>query len=255
MAQNSGCDTGQGHRPEGIFMVPGSETFTMSTVPDMLRTRRRVGQFSALFISIVVIFALRPFLDGFVSINILTDIFLSLTMLAAIHAVSETRSTFAIACALAFLYLFFEWAPYFGYFSDLRYISKIFGALYSVYITSLILLFIMRQTEITIEIIKAALCAYFLIGLMWSFVYLTIEVLLPGSFQFAPGTQPNHDQFIYFSFVTLTTVGYGDVTPISNGARSLAILEAVMGQFYLAVTVARLVSIHLAQHRQGVMRE
>lgn len=227
----------------------------MSTVPDMLRTRRRVGQFSALFISIVVIFALRPFLDGFVSINILTDIFLSLTMLAAIQSVSETRSTFAIACALAFLYLFFEWAPYFGYYSDLRYISKIFGALYSVYITSLILLFIMRQTEITIEIIKAALCAYFLIGLMWSFVYLTIEVLLPGSFQFAPGTQPNHDQFIYFSFVTLTTVGYGDVTPISNGARSLAILEAVTGQFYLAVTVARLVSIHLAQHRQGVMRE
>lgn len=227
----------------------------MSKVPDMLRTRRRFGQFSALFISIVVIFALRPFLDGFVSINILTDIFLSLTMLAAIHAVSEKRSTFAIACALAFLFLFFEWMPYFGYYSDFRYISKIFGALYSVYITSLILMFIMRQKEITIEIIKAALCAYFLIGLMWSFVYLTIEVLIPGSFQFPPGTQLNHDQFIYFSFVTLTTVGYGDVTPISNGARSLAILEAVMGQFYLAVTVARLVSIHLSQHREGAMRE
>jgi voltage-gated potassium channel Kch len=228
--------------------------FTMSRVGDMLRAPRRFGQFSALFISIVVIFALRPFLDGFVSINLLTDIFLSLTMLAAIHAVSENTSTFIVAVALASLFIFFEWIPYFGYFSDLRYVSKIIGALYSVYLTFLILLFIMRQKTITAEIIKAALCAYFLIGLMWSFVYLTIEVLIPGSFQFPPGTQLNHDQFIYFSFVTLTTVGYGDVTPISNGARSLAILEAVMGQFYLAVTVARLVSIHLAQHREGTMR-
>ncbi len=185
----------------------------------------------------------------------LTDIFLSLTMLAAIHAVSEKMSTFAIAFAFAFLFLFFEWMTYFGYFAELRYISKIFGALYSVYITSLILLFIMRQTEITIEIIKAAMSAYFLIGLMWSFVYLAIEVLRPGSFQVASGTTLNHDQFIYFSFVTLTTVGYGDVTPISNGARSLAILEAVMGQFYLAVTVARLVSIHLAQRGDGAMGE
>ncbi len=113
----------------------------------------------------------------------------------------------------------------------------------------------MRQTEITIEIIKAAMSAYFLIGLMWSFVYLAIEVLRPGSFQVASGTPLNHDQFIYFSFVTLTTVGYGDVTPISNGARSLAILEAVMGQFYLAVTVARLVSIHLAQRGDGARGE
>lgn len=227
----------------------------MSGDVHIFRVRRRFGQFSALFVSIVITFALRPFLDGFVSINMLTDIFLSLTMLAAIHAVSEKMSTFAIAFAFAFLFLFFEWMTYFGYFVELRYISKIFGALYSVYITSLILLFIMRQTEITIEIIKAAMSAYFLIGLMWSFVYLVIEVLRPGSFQAASGTPLNHDQFIYFSFVTLTTVGYGDVTPISNGARSLAILEAVMGQFYLAVTVARLVSIHLAQRGDGAMGE
>ncbi len=227
----------------------------MSGDVHIFRVRRRFGQFSALFVSIVITFALRPFLDGFVSINMLTDIFLSLTMLAAIHAVSEKMSTFAIAFAFAFLFLFFEWMTYFGYFAELRYISKIFGALYSVYITSLILLFIMRQTEITIEIIKAAMSAYFLIGLMWSFVYLAIEVLRPGSFQVASGTTLNHDQFIYFSFVTLTTVGYGDVTPISNGARSLAILEAVMGQFYLAVTVARLVSIHLAQRGDGARGE
>lgn len=227
----------------------------MSAAPDFLRVGRRFGQFSTLFISLVVIFALRPFLDGFVSISILTGIFLSLTMLAAIRAVSENAVTLVIAIVLAFLFLFFEWMPYFGYFSDIRYMSKIIGAIYSVYITCLILLFIMRQKEISIEIIKAAMCAYFLIGLMWSFVYLAIEVLRPGSFQFPSGTPIDHDQFIYFSFVTLTTVGYGDVTPISNGARSLAILEAVMGQFYLAVTVARLVSIHLAQHSEQTTRE
>jgi len=223
----------------------------MSWGPGIFRPRRRFGQFSALLFSIIVIFAVRPFLGDFVRINILTDIFLSVTMLAAIYAVSENALTFVVASALAFVFLFSEWMPYFGYYPELRHVSKVFGAMYSVYITSLILLFIGRQKEITLEVIKAALCAYFLIGLMWSFVYLTIEALMPGSFQGAPGEPLDYDLFIYFSFVTLTTVGYGDVTPISNGARSLAILEAVMGQFYLAVTVARLVSIHIAQHKDG----
>lgn len=75
---------------------------------------------------------------------------------------------------------------------------------------------------------------------------LNPETFQPGSFQMPQGTI-NQATFTYYSYVTLTTLGYGDITPISTPARSLALLEAMMGQLYLAVLIARLVGIHIAQ--------
>ncbi len=94
--------------------------------------------------------------------------------------------------------------------------------------------------------IMGAICAYFLMGLVWAFAYSTLEFFQPGSFQMPPGTV-NQETFAYYSYVTLTTLGYGEITPISAPARSFAILEAMIGQLYLAVLIARLVGIHIAQ--------
>ncbi len=89
-----------------------------------------------------------------------------------------------------------------------------------------------------------------LIGYGWAFVYALLDEVFPGSF--AALTEAGRNdytqrvmQFRYFSFMTLTTVGYGDVLPRSDAARTLAALEAVMGQIYLTVLVARLVGLHI----------
>lgn len=215
-----------------------------------LLTRIFWGRFSALLFSIVLIFALRPFLEGFVKINILTDLFLLVTLLSAIYAVSPRRSSFLIAVALAFPYFILEWSAYLVSAPLVRDLAKLFGALFTGYVLVFILSFIVHQEEVTAEVIKAAVCGYFLIGLMWGFVYLFLESLQPGSFKTAGSGTVNHGHFIYFSFVTMTTLGYGDTTPVSSAARSLAVLEAVMGQLYLAVTIARLVGIRIAQSQQ-----
>ena len=94
--------------------------------------------------------------------------------------------------------------------------------------------------------IMGAICVYFLIGLIWADVFFILETLQPGSFQIPP-EQVGQATLDYFSYVTLTTLGYGDITPISAPARSLSLLEAMMGQLYLAVLIARLVGIHIAQ--------
>ncbi len=93
----------------------------------------------------------------------------------------------------------------------------------------------------------AAICGYFLIGFMWGFIYFFLNSARPGSFQMASSSAGEQSSFIYFSFVTMTTVGYGDTTPLSNAARSLSILEAVMGQLYLAVTIARLLGAYVSR--------
>ena len=95
--------------------------------------------------------------------------------------------------------------------------------------------------------IVGAICVYLLLGVMWSIAYSVLEVVHPGSFngltEFAsPVWNPD---WIYFSFVTITTLGYGDILPLTQAARALAFAEAIAGQFYLAVLVAGLVSAYI----------
>jgi hypothetical protein len=99
------------------------------------------------------------------------------------------------------------------------------------------------------ERIFASLSLYLLFGLIFALIFAVIEELLPGSFYFPQtlspytGTRPL-SQLFYFSYVTLATLGYGDIVPISGPAKGMAILEAVIGQMYLVVVVARLVSLY-----------
>jgi hypothetical protein len=108
---------------------------------------------------------------------------------------------------------------------------------------------VMRPSRPVGDRIVGAICVYLLIGLAWSSVYETLESVAPGSFRFPVDTAwmtPGSQRFRYFSFVTLATLGYGDITPISLLAGTLASLEAVSGQLYIGITVARLVALSLA---------
>jgi voltage-gated potassium channel Kch len=109
---------------------------------------------------------------------------------------------------------------------------------------------VLRAGKITADKIYGAICVYLLVGYAWAFAYAIIEELQPGSFSGPVTTDPvdyitRVTQMRYFSFITLTTVGYGDIVPQSPVARTFATLEAVIGQIYLAVLVARLVGLHI----------
>ena len=96
--------------------------------------------------------------------------------------------------------------------------------------------------------IVGAVCIYLLMGLLWAFAYLIVEAYFPGSFNGLDGNlwQENTDTMVYYSVVTLTTLGYGDVTPEGPIAKFLAYMEAVTGVFYMAILVASLIGIRLA---------
>jgi hypothetical protein len=102
--------------------------------------------------------------------------------------------------------------------------------------------------DINLNRIVGAICVYLLLGVMWSIAYAVLEILQPGSFNgltelASPVWNPD---WIYFSFVTITTLGYGDILPMTQTARSLSFAEAIVGQFYIAVLVAGLVSAYIA---------
>ncbi len=102
--------------------------------------------------------------------------------------------------------------------------------------------------DISLNRIVGAICIYLLLGVMWSIAYSVLEFSQPGSFKGLTelaSTAWNPD-WIYFSFVTITTLGYGDITPLTQTARSLTFSEAIVGQFYIAVLVAGLVSAYIS---------
>ena len=118
---------------------------------------------------------------------------------------------------------------------------------------AVILCNIFARERITVDGVLGAVCGYLLAAGAWANVYAVVEFTLPGSFSVGAAFKEFSDWegqkalLNYFSVVTLTTMGYGDITPVRSPATALAMLEAVFGQFYIAVVVAQLVGLRLAQ--------
>jgi hypothetical protein len=101
--------------------------------------------------------------------------------------------------------------------------------------------------EVDSNRVMGSACIYLLLGIIWSSLYTVVEVLFPGSFTLAgQALAEKRFDLWYFSMVTLTTLGYGDIAPISPIAKSLAVVEAVTGQLILVILVARTVGLHTA---------
>lgn len=131
-------------------------------------------------------------------------------------------------------------------------LNSLFYIIFLFYLSIHIFRYLFETNDVSRDMIYAALCLYFIIGLIWSFIYLVIEVMTPGSFSFSNELTNYKDKLTdltYYSYVTLSTLGYGDMAPLSRSARSWAVFESIIGQFYLAVVVARLVALHLTAEK------
>jgi len=205
------------------------------------------NRFLFLLISILSFLILSPLLRGFVGISILLDIFLTAVFISAIYAVSQKKFFSLIGILLALPMFAVTWSAYFVNIAVMQLAGSCFGILFFAFMVIALLSFVFEQCEITLDVIYGAIVVYLLIAVMWAFIFKVIEGLQPGSFNITQGLGEETQLFIYYSFVTITTLGYGDVTPVTDVAKSFSFLDAVVGQIYLVVLVARLVGIHIAQ--------
>jgi len=205
-------------------------------------------RFLFLLISILSFLVLSPLLRGFIGISILLKIFLTVVFITAIYAVSQKKLFFVIGSLLAFPMLAATWSTYIVEIPSLLLVGNCFGILFFAFAVVNILSFVFEQHEVTLDVIYGAIVVYLLIAMMWALIFSLVESLQPGSFTLAQSQiQDSNFPFYYYSFVTITTLGYGEITPVTDIARSFAFLEAVVGQIYLVVLVARLVGINIAQ--------
>ena len=186
--------------------------------------------------------------------SLVSDILITLVLLAVLLAVFRGGLARAVGLAPRGVYLV---APFDAYQTVLAAVHYALQGLFLGFAVVVILGNVLRQKLVTGDEVLGAVCGYLLAAGFWANVYALTELTLPGSFSMSQEFATELDDwdrrvavFNYFSLVTLTTMGYGDVTPVRAPATMLATLEAVFGQFYIAVLVAQLVGLRLAQALQ-----
>lgn len=205
-------------------------------------------RFYYLLIALLLTIILGPLLEEFTVLRFIFDVTLSLIFVLGCFVVSQKKYVSWVALVLSIPMLLSVWIGYFGLdMPQLTLVGRFSGIAYFALVAGTILVFVFTVRTVTWEVISAALVVYLLLGAMWGFNYGVIEALQPASFSFSDHlTKQDGSGFMYYSFITLTTVGYGDITPITGIARSFSMLEGIVGQTYMAVLVARLVGLHVA---------
>ncbi len=173
------------------------------------------------------------------------DIMLTLVLIVGTLAVSRSRTALWLLgsfSALALVLRWSEWVVPLGLLPLVRDVSVMIALV--VMATAVAMNVFVAQGDVLNRLI-GAIVLYLLIATFWSLAYLMLSLEHPHSFSVPSPEDVPLMQWLYFSFSTLTTVGYGDITPVSRGARSLAMVEALLGQLYPAIILAKLVSAEM----------
>jgi len=180
-------------------------------------------------------------------------------LVSAVLAVTKTRVSMILAIGLASPIVLFQSLYFWLEITGFLILYHLFGLVFIGYVIAVIFKALFTDRKVTINTISAALCIYVLFGVIWALAYSLIEILSPGAFVAGSGEElsirfGSHDYSfsLYYSFVTISTLGYGDIVPKFMLARILAAAEAVTGQLYLAVLVARLVGLYTTQSLEKV---
>jgi len=201
-----------------------------------------------LLIALALLFFLFPFVEEVKGGELIVSILFSLVLLAAILAVADRKRVLLTALVLAIPAIGGRWINHVRPDLVSPPVFLIAGLALVAFVVVHLLRFVLRAPLLDADVLCARISAYLMLGLMWTMAYWLVDQVTPGgafSFNTNAGTRSmNGFTGFYFSFITLSTVGYGDITPVSRIARWLAALEAMTGLLYVAVLIARLVALY-----------
>ncbi len=208
------------------------------------------NKYSQLLSTLIVLFLLAPVLDGKIGLILSSVVFL-VTIMSIIR-------TFNIEGKLLFLLLILAGTAFsvdvyaklqVDYEAE-KFLVVLVQTIYSLFILAALVIInrqIFAEKKVTADTLKGGISIFLLIGIVWTLIFSLVSLLDPNAFSYSGETANLTDSMFYFSFTTLTTLGYGDITPVSRMARTLANLAALTGMSYPSIVIARLVGLYTAQ--------
>jgi hypothetical protein len=226
--------------------------------------RLRARRHTALLLAIVALFAVRPFLGDTGVGAIIFSLAMLLVLLAALLTIQvddlvgereallvQRRRRSFVGWALAVPAVAERLWMFFAPSRQAILVGSVSWLSFFCYVTWSQVRSLLKQRQVTGETISMSISIYLLLGLCWGILYIVIFTRHPEAFGFgtSPGVGEQHvfPIFIYFSLTTLSTIGFGDITPLTLPARYAAVAEGITGQFYLAILVARLVGLYITR--------
>ena len=215
------------------------------------------GKFGILLIALIVLLVASPILVERPTRSIVLVLFGEAVLVASLHAARPGGRPVVIGLILSLIDFAIGRLVLFDSALWLCYLQAILWLVTLVYVAVTILQSIFESRKVSMETLQASLCVYLLLGLIWVFLYAIVELTAPGSFVssdpsgvVARGDASQRSQFmrlVVFSYSTMVCTGYGDLIPANGFANMCASLQAMTGQVYLAVVIARLVGIQSNQ--------
>jgi len=198
-----------------------------------------------LLISVLTLITVSPFFAATESDRSILGLLFTLVLLSAVHTSSAKPRQFVFAVSLAIPWLILQWGGDALGLGESKIATGILLAALNGFAIFIVLGHIINEKDVKFNILCGAVAIYLMLGLSWALVFSVLEAISPGTIALSnTNAELAWIDLLYFSFTTLTTLGYGDITPISPVARIWANLEAITGTLYIAVLVARLVSLY-----------
>lgn len=213
-------------------------------------------RFLPLLISLVVLMPLYPVMLELGHQRLYRLVF-QLVLVAGVYSVSGNRRALGAALLLGIPALGSQLLLYALPERMMFVMATVLSTIFMVFVTVRLLSAVLRKGEVTSDRIAGAISVFLLLGVVWALLYGLVAIFDPEAFRTPDGLNPAEGgaggeyAFLYFSFVTLTTLGYGEISPSAPLSQMLAWAEAVVGQLYLAILIARLVGLHIAESRRG----
>jgi hypothetical protein len=209
-----------------------------------------------LMLSLLAVLLIHPFVNNHIVGRLAVDIAYTCVLLSVIYVFYKRVVLTLFIVILAIPLVAGQWFLFFEQNELIRLVSFSFGSLFFIFLSAVLIKKILEALLVTFDTIYGSISVYLMFGLGFAFMFGIADYFYTDSLQMADGRSITHDTnylhtLIYFSFTSLTTLGFGDINPVAPVSRTLSYLEAIVGQVYLMVLVARLVGLHIAHtHRK-----
>lgn len=218
------------------------------------------GNYKILLICLFLLFLLRPYggMDFYLPIWKMT---FAGSLVAAVFNCHHRRSIKIVCLILALPAIVFGWLNSLYPIAPIVITNVGITVCFLVICTYSILYGVILRARVTLETLRGVVCAYFMVAFAFAYAYYLIEYIIPGTFFITRQTISASSyaeylaELIYFSFVTLLTIGYGDITPVKELGQTIVVLEGIVGQFYIAILVARIVAVYSISSFKGMIEK